>query len=259
MVEIVLGFLKNYKKYYGYYVFIEDGEYLPLEKVSTDKALIRFFEKIQQDSLIDDEDAILEFQTISVRLGLESLYYITPTDNLESILNYGIVARNLAPSGRFTFENEDIQEHRHLKIPNIEIPFTLHDYVPLFFCSKPPLLYRFQNEPSEVVKIEIDPVVLLKLGALFFNRNARSDSAICYSDFRNLHLLDWEKIRRRIWYKPGPDLMPYRQAEADIPLKVPVEYFQRISVSTRETFDYVFELLKDLELELPVKLEASFF
>ncbi len=148
MISNVLGLFKHLKNYFGYYISLEEDEYLPLEKVSTSEALKRYFEHLEESSLLSGE-TISDFESVCNHLGLTSLYYVAPKDNIESILTYGVMARNLAPASHTSFANEDIQDDRHLKIPNPAIPFTLHEYVPLFYSPRPPLLYRFQNKPYE--------------------------------------------------------------------------------------------------------------
>jgi hypothetical protein len=247
----------------SYYSLAKQIEHFPMDRVSNMPALENYLGLMRQNEHINKE-RLSGFQKICQELALSSMYYVIRLENLISILKHGILARNLAPVDRASFANEEIQSHRHTIVPNADLPFTLHDYVPLFFTSQPPLLYRFLDERARVVKLLVKPSVLVRPGSLFFNMNAVSTRKNqCFHDFQQLRQLNWEMIRGDKW-KEGTEEQKnlnslYRQAEAAIPLRVHPRYFQGLEVANQHALSDVSKLISSAGIDIPVTDQPNFF
>ena len=237
-------------------------DHFPLHRVSNIKSLEKYLLLRRKYSPAYTRVTSKELSKLVDSLGIESLYYILPIDNLSSVLENGILCRNLAPRSHMSFANEEIQINRHQIIPCQDIGFNLHDYVPLFFSERPPLLYSANISPIDTVKIFISPKILLEPGAIFFDMNAVSDSATLFNDIRELPNLNWEIIHRRYYgryYSEREHInYLYRQAEADIPLRIMPKFFAEIVASNDQALIRAILAVLETGMEIPYKTDDNF-
>jgi len=232
-------------------------ETFPWHRASNRSACLHLFRLLRKNEQMDRARDLLELGATCRKIGLRALHYIAPIENLPSIFQKGILARNLVQNLRDDFSLAEIQEHRARIIPNDSIPFTLHDYVPLFFSPRPPLIYLFKEEPERIARLLVSPTVLLEPGAIFHDMNARSPRKRSFLDPCDLGELHWEVLHANSWNtsedKEENRLAKlYRQAEANIPLRVQTKYFVHVHVYKRNTAELVKNMACRAGLEIPV-------
>lgn len=262
-IEELLASMPDVQKFGNLYALKTYLEPFPLHRVSTISGLLNYINFCRSITIDEFELSKSVLDETCRQCGLQSLWYIVHIDNLGSILEHGILAKNLVPDGHTSFANEEIQSHRHAIRPDPEYSFTIHDYVPLFFTSKPPLLYKFR-QTQEIIKIQISTELLAIPGAIFFDMNARSPRANVYYEPQDLVHLNWGIIFAPSWITgQDPEIdhtnRLYRQAEAGIPLRVIPNYFQRIVVQSYPIADIANSICKITGTNIPVGVSPDFF
>jgi hypothetical protein len=108
------------------------------------------------------------------RQDLQELQYITPTANVPSILQRGILSHNrVAALPHDSVAMQEIQELRVNKaIPNAR---RLHDYANLYICARNPMLYKRLDRHAELCVLRISLNVLDLPGVIVSDSNAASD------------------------------------------------------------------------------------
>lgn len=258
-VTQALAKMPNVDEIEGLYTVRDRLEQVPFHKLSEPRAL-RQLARLCEDHR--SEDRIDELRDSCRRYGLKALYYLTPLDNLGSILRLGVLAKNLAPSGHASFADEGIQSKRHRIPPRQDLALTLHDCVPLFFAPKPPLLYSIQEQQSEVAYIRVNPVVLLGPGVAFSAINARS-ARLFFTDVADLDKLHWDILKANYW---GSDderqhrtQKLRRQAEAQIPITVPVTRFLDVRVYDEDALQEAEAMASQASVSIPVLCDRSLY
>lgn len=192
-----------------------------------------------------------------------ALYYLAPLKNVCSILDRGILAKNLAPPDHASFADDEIQQRRDGIVPPNGLQLTLHDYVPLFFAPRPPLLFRHKQYQDRLVYLVINVAVLLEPGSLFSPANACSRDARFFSRLDCLDQLDWKVLSASSWYDDDTEehgrKKRARQAEALIPVRIPIPMIQRIVVCSKGTQQQMQEIMDAHGLEIPVESNRSFY
>jgi len=156
---------------------------------------------------------------------IDALFYITPIENLKSILLNGILCRNLMNQLKkdfYDFSNHKIQERRKAK--------GLHNYVPLLFNPECALLYDVYNRTKgRVVVLSIRVDVVMKPGTLITDRNAATKKANIYKlSMENFEKINFEKIIKRYNPKLGDDMKQITQAEVLIKHKVEPDMIYKV-------------------------------
>ena len=133
------------------------------------------------------------------------LYHMTLASNLPSIFKYGLHTRNsmaLATSFNNLADPNVVHTRSNLldKVNNL----PLHDYVPLYFNPRNPMLYRRKEVQDQIVFLEINREVLDFTGrTVFTDGNAASPATTFYPGgigcVENLKLLNWACIDADSW------------------------------------------------------------
>lgn len=208
----------------------------------------------------------------------ESLFYMTPIENLPSILTSGLLPLNaLLRKGivQRSIALQSVQELRdRIFVVDGGRRLNLHDYVPLYFVPRTPMLAVRRDRQNSIAYIEIASHVLDLPGAVLTDGNAsrqglhagghgtvdvyvahgatdtcrryyrpywagpsgRSMSGL-YSGSHALERLPWDGIRSPTW--ANDELKRQKLAETLVPERVAPEHFLRIHVRTREALPLV--------------------
>jgi hypothetical protein len=135
------------------------------------------------------------------RHGIDYLYHMTYINNLASIIRNGLLSHNEAyRQGLIEADISDptVQDIRANRID----PFynrPLHDYVPLYFSPRNPMLYRRREIQEDIVILGLDPHLLSEPNIIFTNGNAAASGTIYYTGISMLENLPWNSIRARNW------------------------------------------------------------
>lgn len=159
------------------------------------------------------------------REDLEELHYITPINNIPSIIQQGIVSHKRASQiDHDTVALQDVQERRKNKrIPTGKL---LHDYVNLYICARNPMMYKRRNLHHDLCVLQISTEVLDIHGAIVVDRNASSDYAAFYPSPEGLRRVNGELVFSEYWTHPENQFVEWEHksikcAEILIPNRVP--------------------------------------
>lgn len=166
------------------------------------------------------------------------IYHITHLENLEAILRAGkLLAVNRQPLVRRTVAYTHIQERRAKTQVPLDPGGTLHDYVPFYFCPRPPMLYaihtRFTNyqggqEPIIHLVSSVQDVVKAGLPFVFTDRHAVLSYASFFNCEQDLSQLDWQAIGALHWAKK--EVREKKQAEFLVWDHLPWDLIHKIGV-----------------------------
>lgn len=161
------------------------------------------------------------------------LYYIAPLENLKSIATHGLLSHNRAHADHSPADisDPDVQKRRMRRDPIYQKP--LHDYVPLYFRARNPMLSRRRSLQSELAVLYIDRRMMQNPGAIFTDGNAASNRTSFYSDLADLDKLDWDCIWAPDWTK-FEDGRRKRCAEVLVPELIPFNAVRRIVVQNED-------------------------
>jgi len=181
-----------------------------------------------------------------------TLYYMVHVDNIASIQTYGILPRNRAMKlehlGR-DIADADVIHRRGLKRP---FGRSLHDYVPLYFNPKNPMLSRRRAIQDEIVILCINGKVINEDGVRFTDGNAAASASRYFSRSSDLSKINWECIRAEYWSE-FPDGGRIRCAEVLVPRPVEFSEIEKIIVRSNETKHRVSNLISLVDKEASIQ------
>ncbi len=177
---------------------------------------------------------------------LLSFCYLTHLDNLESILENGILSRDMCHALRISpsdISDGRVQSRRH----------EFHGCVPLFFADNTPMLWVVMKKLGDkIALLEVDKAVLRTPGAMFSDGNLASCVTNLYENEAALANLDWHIIyNRRGAY--SPEWKRVRSAEVLVPDEVGPEHILAIHVASPAARRVA--LVAALKLEISVDIE----
>lgn len=116
---------------------------------------------------------------------------------------------------------------------------SIHDYVPLYFVRRTPMLRAIKDHPHVCVRLDLRAAD--KPGTLFTDGNAASDATHFFDSPRDVDRIPWEILHRRRW--TGSEIQDGRRrrcAELLVPYRIEPEYI----------LDVVCHPLTDIEFPL---------
>jgi tetratricopeptide (TPR) repeat protein len=186
----------------------------------------------QSRAIVNNNDAILNQYQIAY------LYHMTHKGNLENILRSGLLSHNEAHRGlnQIDIADNEVNTRRRKREPIFNR--SIHDYVPLYFNPKNPMLYRRKNIQNDIVIIAIDRNLLLSQNVLFTDGNAASQKTSFYNSINNLNRLNWQCIRDEYWndYQDGKRI---KCAEVLVYPKIEVSSIKKIICNNQVTLNFV--------------------
>lgn len=166
------------------------------------------------------------------------LYHMTHKSNLENILRNGLLSHNEAHRGlnQIDIADNEVNTRRGKREPIFNR--SIHDYVPLYFNPKNPMLFRRKNIQNDIVIIAIDSNLLLGQNVLFTDGNAASQTTSFYNSLNNLNRLNWQCIRSEYWndYQDGKRI---KCAEVLVYPKIEVSSIKKIICNNQVTLNFV--------------------
>jgi hypothetical protein len=182
--------------------------------------------------------------------GIKWLYYFFLFDNLLSIIENGILPKNIvdAKIQRYSsFANEDVQTRRHVK----KIKFScnkdicIHDSVPLYFTPYTPTLYAVREKLDDICFAVVDASILFQPGISFAlsDGNAGSLNTKFFPSLEEgLSRLPWNVIKARYW-NDFEDGVRKRNSECLIYPKISTEKIKWFIVCTDENKQHIEDIL----------------
>lgn len=132
---------------------------------------------------------------------IDYLYHMTHVDNLTSIIENGLLSHNEAyRQGLIEADISDpsVQDIRAGKVD----PFynrPLHEYVPLYFSPRNPMLYRRRGIQEDILILGLSPQILSEPNTLFTDGNAAASGTSFYQGVQMLNQLPWDSIKAKSW------------------------------------------------------------
>lgn len=188
------------------------------------------------------------------KYNIEHLYHMTEIGNLPSIIKYGICSHNEAIRKQLMktdISDENVQDIR----ARIVDPFfnrCLHDYVPLYFSPRNPMLFRRQKQQDNIVILGIEPTILGETNVLFTDGNAASQTTYFYLGFKQLNQLPWRQIKAKYWtnYEDGKRI---KCAEVLVYPRVRIDQINSIFCYSKKHWKTLTSLTQESLIKLQVK------
>lgn len=127
------------------------------------------------------------------------LYHMTHIDNLRSILKYGLLSHNSARGGKLETDIADNEVNERRSKPDPIYDRSLHDYVPLYFNPKNPMLYSRKGIQNDIVILAINTKIIGGTEVVFTDGNAASSGTKFYSSVTDLQNLNMACIYGEYW------------------------------------------------------------
>lgn len=151
------------------------------------------------------------------------LYHFTHLDNLPSIIRYGLLPareverRSLKP---ISIAYQEIQDRRSSMVVPCGPGGVIHDYVPLYFCKRSPMLLAVvQNKIADqefLIYLEFPIDIMERFPCVFTNAAANtSHPPDFFDDPIHLDRVDWDAVETWRWGEKydKPGRTPVRQAK----------------------------------------------
>lgn len=132
------------------------------------------------------------------REQLDHLSYLTPLENVPSILEKGLLCHNLAKRLKpASIAAEEIQDRRRNKrVPQGDL---LHNYVNLYVNPRNPMMFRRKNQHASICILRVDESVLDLPNVVVSDQNASSDWARFSAAPGGLSIIDYERTSAMDW------------------------------------------------------------
>jgi len=168
--------------------------------------------------------------------GISYLYYMTPLENLESILQNGLLCLNLIKSSNINHVSMSIKSIQEVRSRRVINGKSANDFVPLFFSPKTPMLSKIKHEnlycQEKILYICIDREILAEEGVCFSDGNVANYNTKIYCDLNDLRKLNWKIIRDTSWKRKNPfeeqEAKRIKGAEVLVPKRVVPTDFERL-------------------------------
>jgi len=137
------------------------------------------------------------------RTDLPELHFITPIQNLASILQHGILSHRRAEQlPHDSVANAEVQDRRQVKMVPGGRP--LHEYVNLYLCARNPMMFLRQDAHPQLCVLRVSTGVLDLPGVVVTDGNAASGPTAFYPSPAGLAYLDAGLIFAVYWTDPDP-------------------------------------------------------
>jgi hypothetical protein len=145
------------------------------------------------------------------REELEELHYITPIENVGSILEHGILSHELASAlPHHSVAMREIQERRS----RVVVPggWPLHRYVNLYFCARNPMMSKRRSEHESICVLRVGTEVIDLPDVVITDQNAASNYARFGAAPSALSLVNRDMVFAEFWKHPDDQIMEWRHA-----------------------------------------------
>ncbi|MCS6954584.1 MAG: DUF4433 domain-containing protein [Bryobacterales bacterium] len=168
------------------------------------------------------------------REDLRELQYITPIENVPSILAHGILSHVRAARLAHSSVAVQAMQDRRSKVVVPGSGRRLHEYANLYICGRNPMLYKLRLKT--ICVLSIDPAVLDLPGVIVTDGNAASAYTRFAAAPDGLNIVDKERTFAKHW-TDNDRLEEWRKkaakcAEVLVPDRVPPRYIQHAYVAT---------------------------
>jgi hypothetical protein len=161
------------------------------------------------------------------------LHFMTPIENLGSILQHGLLSRNEMLIRGVSFVDISDSEVQNLRRrPDPVVGRSIHDYVPLYLNHMNAMLYRRREMSARLVILEVYSAIAALPGVLFCDGNAAA-AGTAFSTDPDVLIASTEALEAEYW-TDIEDGKRRRMAEVLIPDMVPTPAIGRAICNSRE-------------------------
>jgi len=154
-------------------------------------------EVFSREEVINREEVIKDS---FIQKGVSCLWHLTHKDNIQSILEHGILNHDDA-RGLFVkpvdISDRDVQECREMTEEYYHR--KIHEYAPLYIKPRNPMLYSIHNKQSELCLIEVSLSVMFESEYLITDGNAASVKTQIFKSVKDINELPWDVLNSRYW------------------------------------------------------------
>jgi hypothetical protein len=196
--------------------------------------------------------------TVLKRSELQELHYITPIENLGSILRYGILSYRRAKGVQHaSIAMDEIQERRgRVVVPGGR---RLHEYACLYICGRNVMLYKRKEEHAEICVVRVSPAVLDLPNVVVTNANASSEYVRFAAAPAGLKIVDRDLTFAEYWTDPDP-VEYYRKKSAKCAeVLVPDRVEPRFLVGTCVSCEQAGEVVRAIDEGLEIRIDGHLF
>lgn len=148
-----------------------------------------------------------------LRSELNDLHYLTPIDNLPSILEHGILSHSrVAPRQHVSVAMQPVQDKRALKV--VPGGRRLHDYANLYICGRNPMMFVRRAQHETLCVLSVSPDVLDIAGTVITDQNAASDYVRFAASPGGLVHVNAELTFARRWTHPEDQIAEWKHKAA---------------------------------------------
>ena len=198
---------------------------------------------------------------IKAKFNLPFINHMTHIKNLKSILEEnGLRSYNLIQnSSHISLANEDVQKGRaSITVKSSGRP--LHDYVPIYFGFKTPMVAWNQNRNEDLIFLRFPLEILQIPGAIITDGNARATRSSFYpfQIIDDLSRVDTKAIQT-LKYAHDQDLKRRKQAEILIPDFLPISYLYDIICFSDNSRNELLNIIKIFNTTIPLKVNKGWY
>jgi hypothetical protein len=190
------------------------------------------------------------YQMIKQEYELGPASHMLHFENLESVINEGgLISKNSMLEKTLPFidiSDESVQSGRQ----DIVIGATgkpLHDYVPLYFGNKTPMVATKKDIYESLIFLRFSLDLLEEYDCVICDRNARNNDAVFrrFKSIDDLEILNPKFINTVKYAKFGKDSLEYKQKQAELLVlnKLPLKYLHSVICSNSVVQTKVSKLL----------------
>lgn len=192
------------------------------------------------------------------RCDLSELHYITPIDNIPSILRVGVLSHNRATRIQHESVAMDVVQDRRAKV-RVPGGRKLHDYVNLYICARNPMMYKRRSKHEQICVLIVDPSIIDIPGVVITDGNASGDYVRFSAAPTGLSIVDHEWTFADNWTDQD-QIQYYRKkaakcAEVLVPDKVNPIHLNGVYVSGQTAMDN----LRQLNVNILVSINSHLF
>ncbi len=201
---------------------------------------------------------------IPVEYQNRRVYHFTHIDNLESILRHDLLSPNKARElgiGHTNIAYDEIQQRRSNMIVPCGPGGVVHDYVPLYFCKRSPMLLAVvQNKIADeqlIIYLEFSISILEEYDCVITDSSANANHPPnFFTNPQNLDAIDWNAVETWRWGSQYDRLgeLPVKQkkmAELLVHEQINSTSVRQIVVWNEDCRDIVEEIHRDVGVTVP--------
>ncbi len=208
---------------------------------------------------------------------LHYLEHMLHHKNLENVFQYGILSHNevyrrgIIKEDISMSEVQKIRQEKELKINN-DLTLGIHDFVPLYFNSKNPMLYKRRELQPELVILLVSADIIHYSTltddkfTIFSDGNAGSKDTRFFSGVNKLFNVDFELLFSGSWNDEDPDIKRENVrkmcSEVLVYPSISVQEIIKIICPNDDMYEYVTNLQSSLGSKIAhinVEVQDSYF